>query len=82
MVEALICAGDWLKTSNIEKKDEEDISEEDQQKEFQSGKYISLDLFLLLSLSHFFLFIYVVLVATIGEMACTKSQMNDKMRST
>lgn len=42
MVEALICAGDWLKTSNIEKKDEEGIDEEDQQKEFQSGKYISL----------------------------------------
>ncbi|KAL1567424.1 hypothetical protein AAHA92_02904 [Salvia divinorum] len=29
MVEALICAGDWLKTCDLDKKDEEDVDEEE-----------------------------------------------------
>ncbi|XP_057784732.1 glutathione S-transferase T3-like [Salvia miltiorrhiza] len=35
MVEALICAEDWLRSTDIDKKDEEGVPEEEQQKEFE-----------------------------------------------
>ncbi|KAG6423642.1 hypothetical protein SASPL_114044 [Salvia splendens] len=37
MVEALICAGDWLKTSDLDKKEEEDVDEEEQEKEYHGA---------------------------------------------
>ncbi|XP_057775031.1 uncharacterized protein LOC130994013 [Salvia miltiorrhiza] len=39
MVEALICAEDWLKSSSINKKDKEGVPIEALEREFQMGKY-------------------------------------------